>query len=171
MQELATKNGNQQISERINNDPIALGIVSLINAMRTDYGARFTKQFSDNEILRDFKRRLYKKLCKFDPRAIVEGYENLTENAPKFCPTVPEIVRHVREANIILKRAEREKNKARLISQQKTTYNCDPIKLLAEARVNCKKNINKSELIKIYEEHERLIRPISIQATKNLMSF
>lgn len=92
------KNGTQQTSnEKIESNPLAKTIVSMINAMQADYGLVFTKQFSDPEILRNFKQRLYQKLKGLPLDAIIDGYELCTSQSKKFCPTVPEILSSVLE--------------------------------------------------------------------------
>lgn len=88
--------------ERINADPLAKTIVSMISAMEADYGAVFSRQFNDpndtqHEVLKNFKRRLYQKLRGLPLNAIIDGYELCTSNNTKFCPTIPEIVGAVLE--------------------------------------------------------------------------
>jgi hypothetical protein len=86
-QELAKRNGGRQISD----DPLAMTITSLVNAMRFDFGHKFKSQFTDDEVLRQYKRRLYAKLRGSDIQDIVDGYDAFITDRPEWPPTVPEL--------------------------------------------------------------------------------
>jgi len=124
---------NQQ---RIESDPLASTIVSMINAMQADYGQVFTKQFSDSEILKNYKRRLYQKLKGLPIDAIVDGYELSAEASKKFCPTVPEIVGCVLEVVKRNKKAENNKAEADRVAAlpPPKIVECNPLELLANAK-------------------------------------
>lgn len=128
--------GTRQISDqRIEADPLAKTIVSMINAMKADYGRIFTKQFFDEETLTNFKRRLYQKLKGLEIEAVVEGYELCIERNTKFCPTVPEIVAAVLET--IKRHQKRDENKAeadRVSALPAPTISCNPLELLDQAK-------------------------------------
>lgn len=128
-------NGTQPTSDRIESDPLAKTIVSMLNAMEADYGQTFTKQFRDVEVLKNYKRRLYQKLRGLPINAIIDGYELCTELNKKFCPTVPEIVQSVLEAVKRNKKLEANKmdaESAAALPPPKVT--CNPLELLAKAK-------------------------------------
>jgi hypothetical protein len=81
----------------ISSDPLALTVVTLIEAQRADFGDRFDRQFRETELgqdeaLRQYKRRLYAKLRPFPQEAILDGYESLVSARPGLIPTIPELV-------------------------------------------------------------------------------
>jgi hypothetical protein len=150
-------NGIAQTSDRIESDPLAKTIVSMINAMQADYGQVFTKQFSDSEILKNYKRRLYQKLKGLPIESIIDGYELCVDQNLKFCPTIPEVAANVLEAVKRSKRTESNKAEADRVAAlppPKITE-CNPSKLLVEAlsKASDKKDkaawmARKAELIK-----------------------
>jgi hypothetical protein len=128
-------NGIAPTSNRIESDPLAKTIVSMINAMEADYGQTFIKQFRDTEILKNYKRRLYQKLGGLPINVIIEGYELCTEQNKKFCPTVPEIVESVLEAVKRNKKLEANKVEAECVAAlPPPTIDCNPLELLAKAK-------------------------------------
>jgi len=72
-------------------------IVNLVEVMKTDFGQMFKKQFTDDESLTNYKRRLYQKLDKekYTPDVITAGYERFVSNAPKFPPSVPVLINYI----------------------------------------------------------------------------
>jgi hypothetical protein len=132
-------NGTAQISERIESDPLAKTIVSMINAMEADYGQTFIKQFRDAEVLKNYKRRLYQKLKGLPIEAVVNGYELCAERNTKFCPTVPGIVESVLEAVKRNKKLEVNKLEAESVAAlPPPTIICNPLELLAKAKTASK---------------------------------
>ncbi len=131
-------NGTVQTSDqqRIESDPLASTIVSMVNAMQADYGQIFTKQFSDSEILKNYKRRLYQKLKGLPIDAIVDGYELSAENNKRFCPTVPEITANVLEVIKRNKKVESNNSEADRVAAlpPPKIVECDPLKMLAKAK-------------------------------------
>jgi hypothetical protein len=65
--------------------------------MTADYGEIFKKTFTCDDEIRMLKRRLYAQLRGIDIDCIVDGYEACIAETPRFCPTVPDIVGHVKE--------------------------------------------------------------------------
>lgn len=136
----------QNSEERIKNDPLAKTIISIMSAMRADYGRVFTKQFSDEEVITLFKRRLYQKLKGLSIDAIVEGYERCIERNTKFCPTVPEIVASV--LDVVKQHKKSDENKAeseRISALPSPTISCNPIEMLAKAKIKDVSNNEVSE--------------------------
>ncbi|MDO9271370.1 MAG: hypothetical protein Q7T96_19885 [Methylobacter sp.] len=128
-------NGIAPTSDRIESDPLAKTIVSMINAMEADYGQTFIKQFRDAEVLKNYKRRLYQKLKDLPIDAIVNGYELCAERNTKFCPTVPGIVECVLETVKRNKKLNANKVEAEGITALPApTIICDPLALLAKAK-------------------------------------
>ncbi|MGZ8173620.1 MULTISPECIES: hypothetical protein [Methylobacter] len=132
-------NGIAPTSDRIESDPLAKTIVSMINAMEADYGQTFIKQFRDAEVLKNYKRRLYQKLKGLPIDAIVDGYELCAERNTKFCPTVPRIAESVLEVVKRNKKLEANKIEAESVAAlPPPTITCDPLALLAEAKAASK---------------------------------
>ena len=80
-----------------NNSMLKKVIVALIEVMKTDFGQMFKKQFTDDESLTNYKRRLYQKLDKekYKAELITAGYERFVSNAPKFPPSVPVLINYI----------------------------------------------------------------------------
>lgn len=145
--------------DRIQHDPLAQIIVSLINAMRADYGQVFVKQFSDDEVLKNFKRRLYQKLRGLPIDTIIAGYESCTERNLKFVPTVPEIVESV--LAVVKRDKKRESNKAEaesIAALSKSTITCNPLTLLAEAKAALSTDSQETRAERLNSQAEKLKR-------------
>lgn len=153
--------------ERINADPLAKTIVSIMNAMRADYGRIFTKQFGGEdgkEIITLFKRRLYQKLKGIDIEAIVEGYEICIGRNTKFCPTVPEIVGAALETVKAHKKRDQNLEEAARVSALPAPkiIECDPLAMLAKVKRNATNPEEASEdrmkrRADILQNHEALL--------------
>ena len=79
------------------NNTLKQVIVDLVDVMKTDFGQMFKKQFTDDECLTNYKRRIYQKLDKdkYTAEVITSGYERFVSNAPKFPPSVPVLINHI----------------------------------------------------------------------------
>lgn len=95
-------------ADRVNSDPLAKTIVSMVDAMRTDYGDKFTRTFADKEQLTQLKRRLYEKLKGLDVADIMDGYDMVITEKKSFVPTVPEIVAATLHCQKMRKKSEKE---------------------------------------------------------------
>lgn len=130
-QELAKPIGGQPISD----DPLAMMIVSLINAMRFDFGHKFTSVFPDKETLRMYKRRLSAQLRGGEAVDLANGYELFLAGRPEWPPSWPELCRYFDKA-----RAERIKQSAnqaeaeRIAALPPPSVPCDPLAMLADAK-------------------------------------
>lgn len=79
-------------------EALAKAVSSLVDAMRADYGERFTRVFVDASQLKRLKQRLYSRFVGAELIDIRFGYEQLAKTNPSFVPTVPEIAESVRQA-------------------------------------------------------------------------
>lgn len=150
-------NGIAQTSERIESDPLAKIIVSMLNAMQADYGQIFTKQFNDVDVLKNYKRRLYQKLRGLPIDAIIDGYELCTEQNKKFCPTVPQIIQNVLEAVKRNKKLEANKVEAESVAALPApTITCDPLALLAKAKAASKTGNKEDKAVWMARKAEAL---------------
>ena len=72
-------------------------IVNLVEVMKTDFGQMFKKQFSDDNSLTNYKRRLYQKLDKekYTAELITAGYERFSDSSPTFPPSVPVLINYI----------------------------------------------------------------------------
>ena len=79
------------------NNTLKQVIVDLVDVMKTDFGQMFKKQFTDDECLTNYKRRIYQELDKekYTPDLITAGYERFVSNAPKFPPSVPVLINYI----------------------------------------------------------------------------
>ena len=126
---------DEEKKQRIESDPLAKTIISVMNAMKADYGRIYAKQFDSDEAITFFKRRLYQKLKDIEIEAIVEGYEICIGRNTHFCPTVPEIVAAVLET--VKTHKKREENKAeaeRVSALPAPTISCNPVEMLLTAK-------------------------------------
>lgn len=128
---------SEQREQRIESDPLAKTIVSIMSAMRADYGRIFTKQFGSDEEITLFKRRLYQKLGGLSLEAIVEGYELCIEKNTKFCPTVPEIVSAVLTTIKTHKKRDENRAEAARVSALPAPkiIDCNPLEMLAKVKI------------------------------------
>ena len=138
---LAKKTGGQQTSEQFLSNSLRECIVSLVNAMRLDFGSKFKAQFSEsenrskNDALSMYKRRLETKLINEEIQDIVDGYELFIETLSEWPPTVTQLIKYVDQAK--KQRLNKLKNQAEAEAIAKLpapTITCDPLKLLAEAK-------------------------------------
>lgn len=67
-------------------------IVSLTNAMKSDYAQTFKTSYPDDEAVTMLKQRLYSKLNGIPIDCILDGYELCVNKNPQFMPTIPQIV-------------------------------------------------------------------------------
>jgi len=86
-------------------DPLQNAVISLTDAMRTDYAQQFRSGYPTEDDVRQLKRRLYQLLRTIDPKHIFAGYESAEKAKPGNMPTVPEIVAASYDRR---KRAERD---------------------------------------------------------------
>lgn len=149
----------EEKKQRIEADPLAKTIISIMNAMKADYGRIYAKQFDSDEAITYFKRRLYQKLKSLSLDAIVEGYELCSSRAIKFCPTVPEIVAAVLETVKIHKKRDENKAEAdRISALPAPTITCKPAEMLAKAKKSApieetaeERKIRRAEMQKNHE--------------------
>jgi len=147
--QLAKQSGDQPIS-----DPLQKLIISLIDAMRADFGVAFQKQFSDPENLRQYKRRLYQKLRERDHRDVLDGYEVYVDSAPKFPPKIPELLGLFSDAEKRRLLAEKNASEAQNVTAlpPPVTHECDPVAMLVEAKEAATGNgANRDERLKAHE--------------------
>lgn len=103
-------------------DPLQLAIISLVGVMTADFGERFTRQFRDDidgeqNTLRMYKRRLYKKLRGLSAKAIIDGYESYVDAHPGLIPGIPEIYRYAHDRQVAANAEENESSEiARIAS-------------------------------------------------------
>jgi hypothetical protein len=160
------------ITDRIESDPLAKTIVEMIEAMKADYGMIFKKQFEVEDELKQYKRRLYKKLQGTPISAIIEGYELFVDKRLKFCPTIPELLESIEEVLRLRKVEERNQRRHEYIEQEnakpKPERKCDPIAMLSEARLNSgiptRKEMDEriakhEELLKAHKDKIRTVTP------------
>lgn len=121
--------------DRINNDPLARIIAEICLVMKTDFGRQYASQFKADDDLRLYKRRLYSKLRDFDVGDIADAYELFVESGKTFCPTIPELLEHVKNAQEQRRqREEAAKEVSRVAALPPPTIQCDPLAMLAEAK-------------------------------------
>jgi hypothetical protein len=155
------KNGIALISEndKVAADPLAMAIVSMMNAMEVDYGAKFTKQFKsgDVEVLRNYKRRLYQKLKSFSVKAIFPAYEKCSSENVEFLPTIPQLAGHVEAIDKEIQQEDKNKIEAKRVSALPApSITCDPVQMLFAAKVS-KEDISKEQFKAMLGNHVALL--------------
>jgi hypothetical protein len=146
-------------TSRINDDPLAKLIVEICLVMRTDFGRQFSVQFRTEDDLRQYKRRLYTKLRGFDVNDVADGYELFVDGGKAFCPTIPELIEHVELAQ--KQRRQRELAAAdvqRVTALPAPTIQCDPLKMLAEAKRAAMTRRGGPSLADRLKSHEALLK-------------
>jgi len=145
--------------------PIAIGmplkthssvIVSLMRAMLADFPSQYRKSYPDEKAAKRLKERLESKLFDFHPEDVIDGYEICIDENPKFIPAIPELVGHIKNLGKIRnKKIEGNLEAERIAALPKPTIQCNPVEMLAKAKVDAK-NVNfKSETKKDREERLR----------------
>ena len=125
-----------ELTEQVRNDPLAMTIHSIVKVMNIDFPSQFSKVFVDNETLKLVKRRLYSRLRGIDVAFIVDAYENLVEKSPRFMPGPNELVAEVKVISKQHIDALANQEEARRVSAlPPPTHECNPVKLLASAKV------------------------------------
>lgn len=149
----STEEARRMREDRIKNDPLAVTIQSLTDAMKADFGRSYSNQFSDPEELRLYKRRLYQKLRGLHIEDIKIGYEKYVDTGHKYCPTVPELLDVVKQAEKVRKQSERAwaetERKAQALPSP--TIQCNPLEMLAEAQAKAEQGkgsgVSKEQLL------------------------
>lgn len=133
-------------------DPLAQCILSMISAMQSDFGHRYTSQYADPEQLRQYKRRLYQKLKGFEIPDIVDGYEIYLKTKSEWPPTVPRLLEHVEEAEAARRKKEENKRIADKVAALPVpkVIECDPLAMLAEAKDKAG-TASKADILKNHE--------------------
>lgn len=146
-------------SDRQKNDPLAMAVLSLVDAMRADFGSRFTRDFADNDQLTQLKRRLYGKLRGYSPGAILDGYETLVGLRPQFVPSVPEIAEAAKEAQSrINRKLEHQENIQAIEHKPKIDKPAiDVMQLLEKAKNEARRDLSAEKRKEAIVMHEQLI--------------
>jgi hypothetical protein len=126
------------VDEKIKNDPIAVCVVTLINAMKADFSYKFASQFSEAGALRLYKRRLYQKLKDVELADVYEAYEGYVDNKPEWPPTIPQLIGLIAEAAKNRRKAGLNTRQAEELATlpAPNVRQCNPLALLAEAKQN-----------------------------------
>jgi len=131
------------IAQTGNADPLKDCINHLISAMRADYSRKFEKRFdtahnkddSENNLLRQYKRRLYSKLKKFKVEFIYEAYDLYVDEKNKFVPDVPDLLDVIERVEKTHRQEVKNQDEVdRMVSLPKPTIQCDPVALLKKAK-------------------------------------
>lgn len=138
----------------------------LISAMRADYSRKFEKRFdtnhnkddSKNEVLRQYKRRLYSKLKQFNVAHIYEAYDLYVDEKNKFVPDVPDLLDVIERVEKKHKMEVKNQEEIdRMVRLPKSTIQCDPIELLDKARTAVKNNGEKKSIDEILINHKAVL--------------
>lgn len=130
--------------EKIKNDPLAMVIVEVTKAMKSDYGRQYQSQFKTDDDMTQYKRRLYTKLRDYDINDIADGYELYVDSGKTFCPTIPDLLEFVEQAS--KRRKQLEANAAevsRIAALPAPKIQCNPSELLRQARAKPTGNLEE----------------------------
>jgi len=126
---------SEQIDPRIQGDQLALCIVQLVEAMRTDFGQKFKAKFQNENDLRQYKRRLYAKLRGRSIPCIRDGYERYVDSGAAWPPEIPELVDCVAKVEALWLANEKRRNESdHYAALPAPTMTVDALALLAEAK-------------------------------------
>ncbi|MBE0437237.1 MAG: hypothetical protein IBX56_15705 [Methylomicrobium sp.] len=123
-----------EIFERVS-DPIDQSIRFLVRAISADFGRKFTSFFTNEQAIRDYKRRLRKLFERYDAELVFEAYERFLDGRPQWPPTNVDLLGSADD--VIAERKQRAKNTAEVsgrLALPKPTRQCDPVKMLADAK-------------------------------------
>lgn len=157
MTEIAESHENN-CSRTISDDPLVRTIVSLMAAMSADFGVIFTKQFPNDEAVRQYKRRLYQKFRHGIITDLVDGYELFVGKCSKYPPTIPELISCVESAKKVRLQNHRNQQEIEYLSAlppPKPTRQYNPLQLLSEAKSNAGKDGLTNE--ERFKNHEAFI--------------
>lgn len=95
-----TSGGKTSQPTDFSSDPLAMAILSVVNAMRQDFGKRFMSQFepmfeateTPEENLRFWKRRAYHLLRDIPPGEVIDGYARAVKEREPHMPNLNELV-------------------------------------------------------------------------------
>lgn len=122
-------------------------ILTIMRVMMADYGKQYKNVCTDQQSALAFKNRLLNKLNEFNISDIYDGYENATEDSPKFMPSIPDIFAHVKILD-----AKRNKKYTQEIELQRVsalpapTHSVNAVKLLHDSKLNDKPTDEESRL-------------------------
>jgi hypothetical protein len=131
-------------------------VKSVFNAIQSDFPQQFRNAYDNSDKLNNLKKRLFKLFSGFDPRAIIDGYENIVDKKPEFMPTIPELCRSIADVQAVSNRSKREAKaleRNALELPKPTTRQCNPMQMLRDAL----ENSGKVSLEQRRREHEALI--------------
>jgi hypothetical protein len=134
---------------------------AVVDAMKVDYGEKFSRAYPDMSSLNEFKRRIFNRLKNFNPNDIADGYDEWTESerGKSFLPTLPELQECVEIAFKARKKRELDEciHHQVIEAPERPTIEIDASALLAEAMKNQKNDLTAEAREKMLAEHEALI--------------
>jgi len=152
--------------------PLQITLRSILYAMQTDYPERFKSRFKEQNLLDEFKKRLFQKVKDFNINDIADGYELWidSDRGKSFLPTIPELVEcieQIESANKKNKFAEIEAS--RIAALPKPTMIVNPSELFLKAKEAAKKKaeLTKDQRNELIIGHESLIRTFGDKIKKH----
>ena len=84
---------NTELTEKTNDDLLAMTITTIIEIMMTDYAAAYKKTYTTEEEYDALRRRIYARATNenIEPSMLVEAYERLTEYQ-RFLPSAIDLI-------------------------------------------------------------------------------
>ena len=110
-------------------------IVSLMRAMLADYPTQYRKSYPDEKTASMLKSRLEAKMAVFHPSDVIDGYEQCIDENPRFMPTIPDLIGHIK--NLTKTREEKTKGNIeaeRIAALPAPTIDCNPLDMLKKAQ-------------------------------------
>ena len=110
-------------------------IVTLVNALKVDYGQQFNRAYATEEEVIIFKKRCWMAFKPFNSECILEAYDSLTKESPQYMPNLQLIISRVKSTH---NKREREDEQLAISEKQAAlpppTHYVNSIQLLAEAK-------------------------------------
>ena len=134
-------------------------ILVIMRVMMTDYGSQYKAICKDKASATAYKNRLLKKLDGFHPDDIADGYDDCTEESPKFMPTIPDLYLHIEKLDKKRKQLERHRRESEaLLKLPAPKHSIDVLKVFEEAKNAVKDQQN---------DHESHIKRLKESMTKH----
>lgn len=150
-------NESPRLNRSISNDPLAVVITAVVDAMHTDYPQAFASAYKTDEDIRQLKRRLYSLLRTINPAAVADGYDACVQLKPGYLPTVPEIASAAYECDKSIKAKERNALHADAVAALPNPNAPMPVNVRKEFE-RVMENRGKTDMETLVKRHEELIR-------------
>lgn len=162
----------EEIIEKIKNNPVALAVHQVTKVMKADRPARFNKTYKTDDDIKALRSRLYSKLKNLEPLSIIDAYDNIVNEDSNFLAEPIEIIKEAKKIDL---RRKEEKARYSDLEQKKLTdktkkiLQCNSSDLLIKAREKVEKRgkIGGKESIKYKKLAELELNKLTAMVPQN----